>query len=266
MPRIKVNDVDLYYEDTGKGEEVIIFSHGLLWSGKMFDKQVEALKSNYRVITFDHRGQGRTEVTKNGYDIENLYQDAAALIEELNLSSVHFAGLSMGGFVAMRLAARRPELIKSLILLATSSDREANEDISKYKRLNFIARWLGLRLVAKPVMKIMFSQTFLNDKNRSEEKKYWKMQLIKNHRVGITRAVKGVISRESIYDELSNITCPTLIITGDEDVALPPEKSEKIHSAISNSQLVVIPKAGHTSTVEEPKAVNDVISKFLSNQ
>ncbi|MFW9996868.1 MAG: alpha/beta fold hydrolase [Candidatus Odinarchaeota archaeon] len=265
MPRMMINGADLYYEDTGSGNETVVFSHGLLWSCRMFDKQVEFLKDRYRVVTYDHRGQGQTAVTESGYDMDTLMQDAAELIERLGIAPVHMAGLSMGGFVAMRLAARRPELVKSLILIETSADPEPAENVPKYKRLNTVARWLGLRPVTGPVMKIMFGQTFLNDPTREEDRQYWKKQLLSNSRKGITRAVLGVTDRKGIYEELGNIKCPTLIIVGDEDVATVSTKSERIRDAIKGSQLVVIPRAGHTSTVEEPEAVTKAINEFLTN-
>lgn len=259
-----VNNVDLYYEDTNSGDETIVFSHGLLWSCRMFDKQVVALKDQYRVVAYDHRGQGKTAVTKNGYDMDTLMSDAEELIEKLNIAPVHFVGLSMGSFVGIRLAARRSELIKSLILIESSADPEPAENIPKYKRLNFIARWLGFRLVTNPVMKIMFGLTFLNDPDREEERKYWKKQLMSNHRIGITRAVVGVTNRKGVYEELGNIKCPTLILVGDEDVATVLARSERIHNAINGSNLVIIPQAGHSSSVEQPEAVNNAISEFLS--
>src|SRR5216684_1032632 len=156
MPKIRVNGAELYYEEQGRGSQTIVFAHGLLWSCRMFDKQVATLKDRYRCIAFDFRGQGQSEVTNDGYDIDTLYKDAAALIEELGCAPCHFLGLSMGGFIGLRLAARRPELIKSLLLLETSAGPEPAENRASYRQLNFIARWLSLRLVSKQVMKVMF--------------------------------------------------------------------------------------------------------------
>jgi pimeloyl-ACP methyl ester carboxylesterase len=264
MALLELGDVDLYYEETGAGKETIVFSHGFLWSCRMFDKQVEALKDKYRIIAFDHRGQGKSSIPKDGYDIDNVTNDAIKLIEKLNTEPVHFVGLSMGGFVGMRIAKRRPDLIKSLILIGTSASAEAKENISGYKRLGFIARWISLRLVAKPAMKVMFGETFLSDKLRKDEYNYRKKQMLGNDRKGITRALSGVLYRDSFEDNLLTISCPVLILIGDEDVALPPEKSELMHSLINDSQLVVVPQAGHTSTVEQPERVNQEISSFLS--
>ena len=265
MPKIQVNGAKLHYTEEGTGPETILFAHGLLWSGQMFTAQVNALKDCYRCITFDFRGQGQSEVTQGGYDMETLYQDTVALIEALGCAPCHFAGLSMGGFMGMRLAARRPELLRSLILLGASADAEPKENIPRYNRLNFIARWFGLRLVAAPVMRILFGQSFLTDPNRAAQREEWKKHLIANHRIGITRAVKGVIDRQGVYDEIGKITTPTLILVGEEDVATIPAKAERIQARIAGSRLVRIPKSGHSSTIEEPEAVNLAIKAFLNS-
>jgi len=265
MPIIRVNGAGLYYEEHGTGPETIVFAHGLLWSCRMFDDQVAALKDRYRCIAFDFRGQGKSEVTRDGYDMETLYEDAAALIEALGCAPCHFVGLSMGGFIAMRLAARRPDLIKSLILLETSADAEPSENIPKYRQLNFIARWLALGLVVDRVMPIMFGQKFLTDPARAEQRQQWRQRMASNHRIGVTRATIGTITRRSIYDEIEKIRVPTLIIVGEQDVATVPAKSQRIHERIAGSRLVIIPGAGHTSTVEEPAAVNATINEFLGS-
>jgi 3-oxoadipate enol-lactonase len=86
-----------------------------------------------------------------------------------------------------------------------------------------------------------------------------------NHRLGITRATTGVISRQGIESEIGNITVPTLILVGDEDVAVPPVHSQRLHEHIAGSRLQIIPRAGHTSTVEEPTAANGAITDFLGS-
>ena len=265
MPIIRVNGAGLYYEEHGTGPETIVFAHGLLWSCRMFDDQVAAFKDRYRCIAFDFRGQGKSEVTSDGYDMETLYEDAAALIEALDFAPCHFVGLSMGGFIAMRLAARRPDLIKSLILLETSADPEPSENIPKYRQFSFIVRWLGPGLVVNQIMPVMFGQKFLADPARAEQRQEWRHRMTSNHRIGITRATTGVITRRSIYDEIEKIHVPTLIIVGDQDVATVPAKSQRIHERIAGSRLLIIPGAGHTSTVEEPAAVNAAISEFLGS-
>jgi 3-oxoadipate enol-lactonase len=264
MPHITVNGARLYYEEHGAGPETIVFAHGLLWSGRMFDEQVSAFKGRYRCITFDFRGQGQSEVTADGYDMETLAEDAAALIAGLRASPCHFLGLSMGGFIGMRLALRHPALLRSLLLVETSADPEPADNVGRYRRLNLIARWLGFSLIAKPVMQIMFGTKFLEDPARAAARAAWRQRLIANHRVGITRAVMGVVTRLGVYEQIDRIALPTLIIVGDQDVATVPAKAERMRARIPGSRLKVIAGAGHSSTIEEPAAVNAAIAEFLA--
>ena len=264
MPFVTVNGVRLHYTDTGSGPETIVFSHGLLMSGKMFDAQVRLFSDRFRCITFDHRGQGQSEVTADGYDMDNVARDAAALLQTLDPGPVHFAGLSMGGFVGMRLALWHPELLKSLIILESSADPEPDENKPRYRRMNFVARWFGLGVVVDRVMPIMFGQSFLNDPARAAEKAQWRDRIRGNDRKGIVRAVQGVIDRDGVIDRITEVTTPTLVLVGEEDVATVPLKSERICAAIPGARMQILPGAGHSSSIETPDAVNAAIEGFLS--
>ena len=229
----------------------------------MFDAQVATLRSRYRCISWDHRGQGQSDVPKvRAISIEDCYADAVALIEQLGVAPVHIVGLSMGGFVAMRLAARRTDLVRSCVLLETSAEAEPAENVPKYRTLNRVAKWFGLRIVANKVMPIMFGTTFLRDPARSVERDVWRERLSRNRR-DIWRAVNGVIEREAIMPELAQITAPTLIMVGDEDVATVPLKAERIHAAIRGSKLVRIAHAGHSSSIEQPVHVTAAIEALV---
>jgi len=263
VPALNVNGASLHYESTGSGSETILFMHGLLWSSEMYAGQVEVLSTRYRCVTFDFRGQGRSEVTAAGYGMDALYADAACLIETPGLGRVHVVGLSMGGFVAMRLAARRPDLVRSLVLLGTSAEPELPENRWRYRLLGVIGSWFGSAIVAGRVMPIMFGKTYLGDPARAAQRDAWRKRLIGNDRIGIARALKGVVERSSIEAELARITVPTLIVVGDEDVAAVPARAERIRDGIPDARLLVIRHAGHSSTIEEPAAVTQAIAEFL---
>lgn len=229
----------------------------------MFDAQVSVLRARYRCIAWDHRGQGLSDVPNDrSISIEDCYADAVQIIEQLGIAPVHMVGLSMGGFVAMRIAARRPDLVRSCVLLETSAEAEPAENVPRYRMLNRVARWLGLRVVADRVMPIMFGATFLADPARAIERNAWRERLAKNRRE-IWRAVNGVIERAPVMSELAHITAPTLIMVGDEDVATVPLKAERIHAAVRGSTLVRIPRAGHTSSVEQPGLVTTAIEAWI---
>jgi pimeloyl-ACP methyl ester carboxylesterase len=263
MPTIPINGASIYYEDAGSGPEAIVFAHGLLCNTHLFDHQVAALKDRYRCISFDFRGHGRSEVTTSGYDMDTLTEDAAGIIRALGAGPCHFLGLSMGGFVAMRLALRHPDLVRSLILVSTSADEEPRENLFRYKLMGFIARWISMRLVAGRVKDIMFGRKFLTDPGREAEREEWRQRMLSVNRVGASRAARGVFSRLPVYDQIGAIKAPTLIIVGDDDVATRPEKAHRIHERIAGSKLVTISGSGHTVTVEEPAAVNAAIVEFL---
>lgn len=263
MADIQIRGARLSYLERGRGSPVV-FSHGFLWSGRMFDAQVAALESRFRCIAFDHRGQGRSEVTEFGYSIEELAEDARQLIQALGAAPCHFVGLSMGGFVGMRLAARHPELIRSLSLLETSAAGESPLNVVRYRALAAVVKIMGLRPVAGPAMRSMFGRKFLTDGSRSALRAEQQRLLVGNSVPGVLRTLRGIVERPGIEEELPRIHCPTLVIVGEQDVATPPAKAEGIHARIAGSKLVVIPGAGHTSTVEDPEGVNAALVPFIN--
>lgn len=263
MPTVELNGTSIYYEDTGGNGPPILFSHGLLWNTRLFDPQVAALKSRYRCVAYDHRGQGRSAVgTMSTIDMDTLTDDAVALIDKLGLGAVHFCGLSMGGFIGMRIATRHPTRLHSLILCETSSDPEPEENAPKYRLMNFIGRWVGVWAVTGSVMPVMFGKSTLADPARKVEIAEWR-RIMSGNRRDIWRAVNGVLDRPGLHHELGEVGAPTLIIVGEEDVATVPAKAERMAAAIAGSKLVRIPGAGHSSTVEQPAAVTAAIAAFL---
>ena len=265
MPQRPVNGTRLYIEDTGGNGPPVLFSHGLLYSCRLWDAQVPSLRGRYRCISYDHRGQGQSEVAASGYDMETLCQDAASLIRDLAVQPVHFVGLSMGGFVGLRLAARHPGLVRSLVLLDTTADPEPAENLPRYRLLTFIERWLGPRLVAGQVMAIMHGATVRADPARTADLRAVRERFLAMDRIGAVRAVQGVLQRKGVQEELANIRAPTLVMVGEEDTATVPAKSEALAAAIRGAVLVRIPKAGHVSAIDNPGFVTEQLSNFLGH-
>lgn len=266
MPKIRVNGAELYYEDTGgQNRETIVFSHGLFLSSRAFDSQVAALSNRYRCIAYDHRGQGRSEITKNGYDMETIYEDAAHLIQVLDAVPCHFVGIDMGGVVAMRLAARRPDLVRSLVLIQTSPDAEPESEVARYRTLSFVLRWFGTQWAADTVTKSLFGTKFLKNSAFATQRDDFRKQILALDRVGLSRAVTGFITRHGVYDEISKIQVPTLILVGDQNISVLTDQARRIHTRIKGSKFVVVHGAGHTVSVEEPETVSNVIQLFLNN-
>jgi pimeloyl-ACP methyl ester carboxylesterase len=264
MPFLSIRGVQIYYEDTGGPGEPIVFSHGLLWNSKLYSQQIEALRGQYRCIAYDHRGQGRSSAPPGKIiDLRTVYEDAVAFIQALGLAPCHFVGLSMGGFVGLRIAARHPEMLRSLVLLDTSAGSESLWNMSRYWLVATMTHWLGLRPVVDRIMSIYFGQTFLRDPARAAEREELRRQLVKNPR-DVWRAIQGVITRRGVTEELSRITTPTLILVGEEDVATTPEMADLLHTRITGSRLVRLPKVGHMCNLEQPEVVSAAIRLFLN--
>lgn len=262
MPTVNVNNTDLHYRSVGQGKETIVFSHGYLMDNTMFDGQIEAFKDRFRCIAFDHRGHGKSEVTKEGYEIDNLTKDAIGLIENLELGAVHFVGLSTGGFVGMRIALRRPELLKSLILMDTSAEGEDKNALKQYNLLLWMIKKVGWFAVIGQVMPILFHKTFLKDTNRKAEVKKWRNIITGHDKKGVYAFGKGIFSRNDVLPKLSTIKVPTAVIVGEHDVATPPKLAKKIVEAIPHATYYEIADAGHSSTVEQPAKVVEAMKDF----
>jgi pimeloyl-ACP methyl ester carboxylesterase len=196
--------------------------------------------------------------------MDTLTEDAAALIRSLGCAPCHWVGSSMGGFVGLRLAVRHPSLLRSLVLLGSSATREPHP--WRYRLLNLMARCLGVRAVTRLVMPVQFSPRFLQDPARAEERQTWYERIAANSRIGGTRAVGGLIARPDFSAFLGEVRVPTLILAGEADQAIPCEESRKLHAGIANSELVIVPGAGHAVSIEEPEAVALALSRFLERE
>lgn len=263
MPAVSVRGATYHYEDHGGAGETLVFGHGFLFDHRMFDAQVRDLSTRYRCVAFDWRGQGRSEITQSGYEVDSLTEDAATLIATLGLAPCHFVGLSMGGFVGMRLAIRHAELLRSLVLVNTSAGSEPPGKVLKYMLLGVIARAFGLRPLVSQVMPIFFGATFMQDPEREDERRFWRSQIAAVDRVGAFRTLLGVVFRREVARSLNQIAAPSLVIAGEEDISYPVEVARETASRIPNAQFVVIPHAGHTSPIEQPAAVTQALSGFL---
>ena len=269
MPILNSEGASVHYTDTGAPDgrpdaPTVVFGHGLLFSGWMFSAQIDALRTDYRCVAVDWRGQGSSPPAEGGYDMDTLSRDAIALIEHLGVAPVHYVGLSMGGFVGQRIAARRPELLRSLVLLDTSPDREERSAAIQDIVLSFIYRYVGIGPVRRPAEKIMLGPTFRADPRSKPIVDEWIAMLSRCDREGIRRAILAVARRKGVADEIGAIKAPTLVAVGADDVPTPVKKSRRIVELVPGSRLEIIKNAGHSSTVEQPEAVTALLQSFLA--
>ena len=264
MSKVKVNNAELYYQSVGNGSETILFSHGYLMNNTMFNGQIDAMKAQFRCVAFDHRGHGQSEVTKDGYELDNLVTDAISLIVELGIGPVHFVGMSTGGFVGMRIALRRPELLKSLVLMDTSAEAESETALKQYNLLMWMVKYVGWWAVIGQVMPILFHKSFLEDEARKAEVKEWKSIITGHDRKGVVPFGKGIFARDSVLEQLEGLRLPIAVIVGEQDIATPLEYAQQMVDVIPNAKLYTIPDAGHSAAVEKPTAVAEAIQSFYA--
>ncbi|WP_037360919.1 alpha/beta fold hydrolase [Amycolatopsis orientalis] len=265
MPTIERDGATIAYTDTATPDApVIVFGHGLLFSGWMFHPQIAALRDRYRCVTIDWRGQGESPPAPGGYDMDTLTADAVALIRELGVAPVHWVGLSMGGFVGLRLAARHPELVRSLVLLDTSARAEEAAKSRRNRLLTRVQQLAGIKAVLGKVKPILFGPAFLADPAARPVLDEWVRRLVRVDRSGLRQAVLGVSGRAPVTAELEAITAKTLVVVGADDTATPPAEAEDLAAGIPNATLRVLADCGHTSTLEQPAAVTGLLEEFLA--
>lgn len=270
MPTIEVRGATIAYTDTGAPPRLpdaptIVFGHGLLFSGWVFRHQIAALRDSYRCVAIDWRGQGDTRAIAGGYDMDTLTGDAVALIRALGAGPVHWVGLSMGGFVGQRLAARHGELLRSLTLLDSSSAAEDPAKVGAYKRMAWVQVLVGIKPLVGKISPLMFGPTFLADPANKPVLDEWVSRLQHGERAAVRKAVLGVADRAPVDHEITRITVPTLVVVGADDAATPPAKAERIAARIPGAQLQVVANCGHTSPLEQPAAITGLLAKFLAS-
>ncbi|WP_372572327.1 alpha/beta fold hydrolase [Ruegeria jejuensis] len=265
MPNIEINGRSIHYQDVGQGEETLVFSHGFLMNHQMYRHQIDALSKRFRVISFDHRGHGDSDPCRQPYELADLVSDAEQLIEKLVGGPVHFAGMSTGGFVGLRLLLKRPDLIKKLVLIDTSARPEPTAKLREFKFLLFMLKLLGLRPLVGQAMKNLFAKEFLTDPARKTERQYWKTYMGGLDKRSIHAFGKAIFFRGDVLEDIRRLSSypETLIVVGEEDTPTPVHEAQAMNKAIPGSILKTVKKSGHSSPVEAPAVVTEAMERFL---
>lgn len=264
MPTATLNGVSYAYVDAGSGP-LVVFGHGLLGSREMFRAQIDALSDRYRCVSVDWPGHGESGWREDGWTLEDMADDAAALVRALGAERAVFAGLSQGGMAFMRLALRRPELVAGLVLMDTSAGPEVPETLPQYRELARILREGSdeERAAIMPVVQgILYGPKWVaaNPQGAAHEREL----MLSHPREGLFLAAQAVFGRGDVLAALGSVGAPTLVICGEDDVATPPERSREIVAAIPGASLVTIPDAGHHSAIENPAPVTAAMESFLA--
>jgi 3-oxoadipate enol-lactonase len=257
MPHAAINGQSIYFEDTGGEGPVVILAHGFLMDHEMFAPQVQTLRDEYRVITWDERGFGRTEFDGQPFSYWDSASDCLGLLDHLGIDRAVVGGMSQGGFLSLRAALLAPERVRALVLL----DTEAGVFDAEEKAANdgMVEIWLSagpIDELAEAVAAIIIDDP---DHNPS-----WIAKWQAGPKEALEHPYQCLASRDDITDRLGEITCPALVVHGTEDTAITMDRAEILAAGLPGAGGVVKVGGAHAANLTNPAPVNAAIVGFLA--
>jgi 3-oxoadipate enol-lactonase len=244
------------------GAPAIVLAHPLFMDRSMFAALAAGLAVDFTVVAYDARGHGASGPPDDGrHDMDAAYDDAVGLIEALDLAPVHFAGNSMGGFTALRLAARRPDLVRSVAAIGSSGDAEGQ--LAAFEPLVDHLRAHGGAEIAPTLAHVFFGDDSLASPAFEAERTRWTDRFAAMPR-SMADAAAGVIYRTGILGELRHSSVPVLAVAGAQDHAYSVALSERIASTAPRGTLKVIEGAGHSVAMEKPVETEAALRAFIA--
>ncbi len=260
LKEIDVNGARVAYRFDGPLDApVLMLSNSLMSTHRMWDPQMTAFTEAFRVLRYDTRGHGASQATPGPYSIELLAEDAAALIDALDVGPVHFLGLSMGGMIGQRLAVARPDLVQRLVLCDTASHMPTpemwNGRIAIAQRdgieglvANTIQRWFTAPFAEHSPAAVGFVEGMIRDTGAEGY-------------IACASAVRDMHQTHILKD----IQAQTLVLIGERDPACTPEQGLVLVQEIPGAEKVVIEDAAHLSNIEKTVAFNKAVLDFLTS-
>ena len=264
MPKVKVNDIRMYYEIHGQGEPLVLIM-GLGANTSDWEMQIPTFSRQYKVVAMDNRDCGRTDKVATPYTMETLADDTAGLMEALAISSAHVYGQSMGGMIAQELALRHPHKVRTLILAATTFGGPH----AVFPTGSTLQDWAALSVLppAEAIergLPFLYTEEFIARKKKEELiKSRLKYAHLRPPIEALQRQFQPIIQFNA-YDRLPQIHAPTLILTGSADKIMPAENARILAQRIPGALLVELEGSGHGFLVEKAEESNAVVLDFLS--
>jgi 3-oxoadipate enol-lactonase len=262
----RVRGIEIVYEDAAAGARSpnaspVVLLHGFPFNRSLWREQVEALSETRRVVAPDLRGHGETSVGVGPATMEEMAEDLAALLDELEVGRAVVGGLSMGGYAAFAFVRAHPERVAALVLADTRA--QADTDDVRRTREETARRALakGMEPIADAMMPKLFAPA--TREQRPDLVARVREMILGTKPAGAAAALRGMAARRDQTDLLETIDAPTLIIVGSEDTVTPPADAEVIRAKIRGSRLSKIEGAGHVSNVERPDEFNRAVAEFL---
>jgi 3-oxoadipate enol-lactonase len=259
--KITANGISMNYTFDGPAQApVLIMSHSLATDLSMWDPTVPALTGRFRVLRYDTRGHGGTDAPKGAYTLDQLAEDARALLAALGISNPHWVGLSMGGMIGQTLALKAPNLFASLSLCDTSSRIPAEAKPLWQDRIK-TAETQGMEPLVQSTLERWFTEPFRKSRKDVVDKV---AKMIRTTPPAGYAGCCHAISALDVTDKISAIKTPTIAIVGEDDPGTPVAAHKVIHEKIAGSRLEIIPQAAHLANMEQPEAFNRALTSFLN--
>jgi 3-oxoadipate enol-lactonase len=257
-----VNGMRIAYDDHGAGLP-IMFLHAFPLNRSMWAEQVKALldENRFRLVAPDWRGFGESDITTDVSTMEMFADDIAALMDTLGIDAAIICGLSMGGYVAFAFLRKYPRRVSGLILADTRPGDDSAEVRANRENVAVLAEAQGTGAIADLQVPRLISD-YTRQHFPAVELRIRQMIDAATSQ-GIAAASRGMALRADSSDLLSAITCPTLVLVGEHDIPTPPDIAQDYAAKIAGAQLVVIPRAGHLSNLEQPQAFLQAVGAFL---
>lgn len=261
MPKISVNGINIYHEVYGSGEPILLIM-GL--GGSMFgwQSQIPTLSQYLRVIAFDNRGSGRSDMPESDYSMSLFADDAAGLLQALGLESAHVFGVSMGGMIAQELALRHPSMVRSLILGVTSPSPLAIPPLPKAFEATVKAQEMEPRQAFETTIWTGYSDEYL----AANKEDIWRRAQAEAAYASppeFWRRHYDAVVRHDTRERLGDIAAPTLVIGGEDDPLFPPENSRYLAEHIPHAELTLFPRMRHSFNVELEEETNQAVLDFV---
>jgi 3-oxoadipate enol-lactonase len=276
MTTAKIGDVELYYEQHGEGEPLVLIM-GLAADSQAWLFQVPEFSKRYRTVVFDNRGVGRSSKPAGPYTIAAMADDTVRLMDALDISRAHVVGVSMGGMIAQELALRHAARVHGLVLACTfgAADSEITQtrDLSITQLGGAVDADGSLQIDAGSIDPMVFFQQLLPRVFNPDYIQRELPTLIQlfggalQYGFGMD-AILAQAQAAMCHDctsRLGNIASPTLVITGDSDLLIHPRSSEVITSKIPGARLVKVPGGSHGFNFETPDVFNRHVLEFLAS-
>jgi 3-oxoadipate enol-lactonase len=262
MPTIQVNNAQFYYELHGKGQPLVLVS-GLGADHQAWLSILEPLAKQYRVLIFDNRAVGRTRDNGISLTIDQMADDVAALATALNLHNPHFVGHSMGGCIVQSIAARYADKIGKVALLTTSPKWRQAMLLAMKMIATLREKVPDPKVAIQSVMMWCLGEQFLQQPGRARG--FVEMFLVNPHPQLLVDYLRQVAALEAFdgRERLHQITAPTLVVYGKEDLLSLPHESEYLARQIPHSTLVSL-SCAHIPGLEVPAELAQVLLKFLA--